>query len=242
MKMFLIAATVALAFMSAAQAQNVNVEGLTQCQDATSRFGIPTNCSVSKLAPTTRVDSNTVEAINKAQLPEQRVTLPAKVWVPTGECRDTASQYGIVTEVTCRSYASGRSVKMIFNGNGRVEAFDDGNTLRVSEGLEESEAKRRVYAGPGQPDEATYYYAPAGELPACNSANVVKVLARITGSTLAGIMYPRALGANNGRNLCTVGIARWSFPYGNPQATYTVEWTDQASGRYWVQITGRLAR
>jgi hypothetical protein len=83
---------------------------------------------------------------------------------------------------------------------------------------------------------------PAGQLPACDSAETVQILARITSSTLTGILGPRALGGNGGKNFCTAAIARWSAPFVNNQATYTVEWMDQAKGTYWVQITGRLAR
>jgi hypothetical protein len=84
--------------------------------------------------------------------------------------------------------------------------------------------------------------ANAQELPACNSPEVIAVLARITNSTLNGILGPRALGANESKNFCTAAIGRWSAPFVNNQATYTVEWLDQANNKIWVQITGRLAR
>lgn len=73
---------------------------------------------------------------------------------------------------------------------------------------------------------------------ACDSAEVVGTLARITNSTLSGILSPQSLGTGTGKNFCTAAIARWSGPFRNNQVTYTVEWMDQTKGTYWVQITG----
>jgi hypothetical protein len=123
--------------------------------------------------------------------------------------------------------------KVIYDGNGHIDAIlgTKGNLIVMN-------AWPKVGAPLGFVRPAT----PAGQLAACDSAQVVQTLAQITGSTLAGIMYPRALGGNEGKNICTAGIARWSAPSVNNQVTYTVEWLDKTSGRFWVQITGRLAR
>jgi hypothetical protein len=123
--------------------------------------------------------------------------------------------------------------KVIYDGNGHIDAI-----LGTSGSLVVMNAWPKVGAPLGFLRPAT----PAGQLPACDSAETVQVLARITRSTLAGVMYPRALGGNDGKNFCTAAIARWAAPFANNQATYTVEWLDRANGRYWVQITGRLAR
>jgi hypothetical protein len=84
----------------------------------------------------------------------------------------------------------------------------------------------------------TYYYTPAGQLPACNSAEAVEILARITSTTLNGIYTPKALGASDGKNICS---ARIRVGYAAP-STYTIEWLDKSNGKYWVQITGSLAQ
>ena len=82
---------------------------------------------------------------------------------------------------------------------------------------------------------------PPGELPACDSVEAALILARITNSPLSGIKYSKALGANDGKNICAATISGLANQYGgNQPATYTIEWLDRKAGRYWVQLTGRL--
>src|SRR6516165_4708793 len=80
---------------------------------------------------------------------------------------------------------------------------------------------------------------PPGELPACDSVEAALILARITNSPLSGIKYSKALGANDGKNICAATISGLANQYGgNQPATYTIEWLDRKAGRYWVQLTG----
>jgi hypothetical protein len=136
------------------------------------------------------------------------------------ECRDTAIYNDlVVTESTCWAASLQRSVKVIWDGN-NVGAVDDGERLIVKNGLWR----------PGEPKWTTFYCSKRGQLPACDAADVVKILARSTNTTLSGIFSPTAISASNGKNICTAGI-RTGTNY------YTVTWTDQVAGRYWVQFT-----
>jgi hypothetical protein len=144
-------------------------------------------------------------------------------------CRDTAWQYSAPSESTCRYSESGDPVRVMWS-NGKIDAIEDGEKLRV-----------RKFPSFGNDWNSTdfaltYYHTPRGQLAACNSAEVIKILTRITNTMLSGIFSPTTLGGNDGKNLCAAGIRSplWS--------SYTVEWLDKTSGRYWVQITGRLAR
>ena len=84
---------------------------------------------------------------------------------------------------------------------------------------------------------ATFQYTPSGELPACDSAQVVKILADIWGAQLAAVVTPRSLGSSNGKNFCAANNDR--HMRATPMA-FTVEWVNQAQGRYWVQVVGVL--
>jgi hypothetical protein len=111
--------------------------------------------------------------------------------------------------------------KVIYDANGHIDGIlgTKGNLLVANS-----------WPKVGEPRAFLRPATPSGQLAACDSAEVVQTLARITNTTLAGIFYPRALGANDGKKLCTAGIRSpvWS--------TYTVEWLDKAKGTYWVQV------
>jgi hypothetical protein len=138
------------------------------------------------------------------------------------QCKEITSPYGKwsevgrwVTEMNCWSFASAKNVKLIYDANGQLDAIDDGETLRV----------KNWFARSGQEERLTFYYTPAGQLPECNAAEILKVLARINNRTLAFAPASRTLGTRNGKNFCN---------------GYTVERMDD--GRFWVQMTWGVAQ
>jgi len=80
------------------------------------------------------------------------------------------------------------------------------------------------------PQSFVFYATPKGQLPACDSAEVVTTLARITNRTLNSVV-PTAIGSGPSKNFCTAAFMLWG------SRPFTVEWMDQAKGTYWVQIT-----
>jgi len=130
------------------------------------------------------------------------------------QCHHTAFWYtSIPAEATCWSESSNKSVK-VYLMQGRPDALDDGENLRV-----------RATVRPA----VTYRYTPEGQLPACDSAQVVNIIATIHNRPRSAIFDPREIGTTQtGKKLCTVAVAspHWS--------NYTVEWLND--GRYWVQF------
>ena len=132
------------------------------------------------------------------------------------QCHHTAFWYtSIPAEATCWSESSNKSVK-VYLMQGLPDSLDDGETLRVRDPYLE---------GP----VVTYRYTPEGQLPACDSAQVVNIIAKIRNRPRSAIFNPQEIGTTQtGKRLCTVAIASryWS--------NYTVEWLND--GRYWVQF------
>src|SRR5262249_6510313 len=130
-------------------------------------------------------------------------------------------------------YRSGKidnDLKIKYDGNGFVEGvWDTRGNLYVPNML--------AFFPEAKPDTQkifTYAPTPARQLPDCDSAEVVPILGRVNRTNMSGLFYLKRMGSNSGRNICSVGIAfrgRW---------TYTIEWLDEAQGRYWVQMTGRI--
>src|SRR5262249_34182304 len=118
------------------------------------------------------------------------------------------------------------NLKVKYDGNGHVDAVldDERGNLFVSNPMMRT----------GSPMGFVYHTTPSAQLPACDSAEVVQILARITNRTLSSIYAPTTMGSNNGKNICHADMLL------RGRRTYTVEWLDQANGRYWVQITGSL--
>ena len=137
-----------------------------------------------------------------------------------------------VVQTLIKLYNDGKvtdNVKVKYDGNGFVDAviFNDEGDMLVPNAMSWA-------AKPGSPMAFIRRATPAGQLPACDSREVVEILARITHRTLAAVYNPTRMGSNNGRNICSVSLLRLGG------RSYTVEWLDQVQGRYWVQITGRL--
>ena len=80
------------------------------------------------------------------------------------------------------------------------------------------------------PHTFVFYATPKGQLPACDSAEVVTTLARITNRTLNSVV-PMTIGSGPNKNFCSASFMLWG------SRPFTVEWMDQAKGTYWVQIT-----
>ena len=80
------------------------------------------------------------------------------------------------------------------------------------------------------PHKFVFYATPKGQLPACNSAEVVTILARITNRTLNSVLDPTTIGSGPSKNFCTAAFAL------RGSRNYTVEWMNPAEGTYWVQI------
>jgi hypothetical protein len=133
----------------------------------------------------------------------------------------------VVTESTCKDAGSGKLVKVIYDdGSGKVSALDDGETLRLKNWL-------AVFPGSSAPQWITYRYDnydPSQRLPACDSAQVVKVLARITRKSLNSVFAAKKLGENSSKTFCSAQLAFRGW------TNFTIEWMDQAKGRYWVQF------
>jgi len=121
-------------------------------------------------------------------------------------------------------------LKIKYDGNGFIEGvWDTRGNLYVPNML-------AFFPESRSDTQKMFVYAPtpARRLPDCDSAEIVPILAKVNRTTLSGLFYLKKMGSNNGRNICSVGIAfrgRW---------TYTIEWLDETQGRFWVQMTGRV--
>jgi len=108
--------------------------------------------------------------------------------------------------------------EVTLDGSGRiVSARDlDGNLYTRNEAW--------MHGAPARiPQTFVFYATPKGQLPACNSAEVVTNLARMANKTL-NWPNPTTIGATrDGKNICT-----------NGRLPFTVEWL--SDGRYWVHF------
>ena len=108
--------------------------------------------------------------------------------------------------------ASGKPMKVIWNGNG-LDALDDGEKLGVN----------RI--GPGEPRVFKYSYTPPGQLPTCDAAEMIYWLAG-SRRPLGAVTPPKLIGTIQGKNLCSASVMESGY------VTYTIELMDD--GRWWV--------
>jgi len=120
--------------------------------------------------------------------------------------------------LTCVT-ASGKPTKVVWNGGtGKVDALDDGDQLAVM----------NLLPSPDGPRVWKYSYTPAGQLPACDAAEMIYWLAGSRRPLGAVLGNPTLLGTIKGKNMCRANVAGYIV-------TYTVELMDD--GRWWVQRT-----
>jgi hypothetical protein len=108
--------------------------------------------------------------------------------------------------------ASGKPMKVIWNGNG-LDALDDGEKLGVN----------RI--GPGEPRVFKYSYTPPGQLPTCDAAEMIYWLVSGTRWAMGAVSPPTLIGTIQGKNLCSAYVA-------GRHVTYSIELMDD--GRWWV--------
>ena len=133
-------------------------------------------------------------------------------------CHDTRWEYYNPVESTCLTN-SGKPIKVIWNGGaGKVDALDDSDQLAVMNLLPSADAPR-VWK---------YSHTPAGQLPACDAAEMIYWLAGSRRPLGAVLGNPTLMGTINGKNMCRANVAGYIV-------TYSVELMDD--GRWWVQRT-----
>jgi hypothetical protein len=112
--------------------------------------------------------------------------------------------------------------KIFYDGNGFIEAIrDEGGNLLIP----------NMMPSPGNDKMAFVRLAtPRGQLPACDSAEATKILAQITNKTLTSVFALKQLGEHNGKRFCSASLAFRGW------TNFTIEWMDQAKGKYWMQI------
>jgi hypothetical protein len=92
----------------------------------------------------------------------------------------------------------------------------------------------------GAPKAFLRQATPPGQLAACDSAEVLMTLARITDRTIDWIVHPKTLGNSENKNFCSVYLSAWIPKFQQEcRSNYTVEWIDRSKGTFWVQIVGR---
>jgi hypothetical protein len=76
--------------------------------------------------------------------------------------------------------------------------------------------------------------------PPCGDRPVQQVPLGIHGSPLDRVyQMPVELGVNPGRRFCRAIVLRLNAPDYFGWDDYTVEWTDEAKGQFWVEVKGR---
>ena len=150
------------------------------------------------------------------------------------ECPASMNPTECVFREAERSFAFDEKIKLEFKDiSGQLVAVlsDRGNLL----------ASNPHWKRPGAPKAFLYQATPTGQLPACNSAEVMMVLSRVANRHLGWMVYPKTLGGNENKNFCSIyldafvrtNLGRSDESY---QSNYTVEWMDRSKGTFWVQI------